>query len=561
MTFRLTSVFVLALPVFILSCLSNIHAAAQEVCPRPQAGSVVRAPQELRSRNGVLELALSYASETTANGQTRYCYRDKNGDVSPTLVVHPGDLLVLHLKNDLKKTGEQPSMSVADPCASGSMSPLSTNLHFHGLTVPPVCHKDDVLHTAVGPGDAPFTYSFHIPANEPPGVYWYHPHIHGFTNTQVMGGASGALIVEGMERADSELAGLPVQLFVIRDQELLHPDAPPAKTGITPPEIHDPEGDVLNNGTGTGKPSRDISINFVPVPYPDYPPATILIKPRERQLWRVLNASAATYVDLVITAANRPQDMGVVALDGVPINENGMEQNRVLWTNHIFVPPASRVDFIFKGLPQGAQAMLITRGIDTGPLGENHPVRPIATIVVDEKAPKPEHLPAQAAPLPNASSVWLGDVKPARTRRLYFSEYPQDPNNPKGPTVFMITEEGKTPAPYDPHATQPDIVVRDGEVEDWVIENRSPEVHTFHIHQVHFMLTQWNGAPVDEPFLRDTINVPYWKGNGTPYPSVTLRMDFRDPNAVGTFLYHCHLLDHEDGGMMGTIQVLPAKTQ
>ncbi len=100
-----------------------------------------------------------------------------------------------------------------------------------------------------------------------------------------------------------------------------------------------------------------------------------------------------------------------------------------------------------------------------------------------------------------------------------------------------------------------------GDVEDWVIENRSPESHTFHIHQIHFMLTQWDGAPVDEPFLRDTINVPYWKGKGTPYPSVTLRMDFRDPDAVGTFVYHCHLLEHEDGGMMGTIRVLPAAGQ
>ena len=91
-----------------------------------------------------------------------------------------------------------------------------------------------------------------------------------------------------------------------------------------------------------------------------------------------------------------------------------------------------------------------------------------------------------------------------------------------------------------------------------VIENRSTEAHTFHIHQVHFILTQWDGVAVDEPFLRDTINVPYWKSKGTPYPNITLRMDFPDRNAVGTFLYHCHLLEHEDGGMMGTIRVLPA---
>jgi FtsP/CotA-like multicopper oxidase with cupredoxin domain len=63
---------------------------------------------------------------------------------------------------------------------------------------------------------------------------------------------------------------------------------------------------------------------------------------------------------------------------------------------------------------------------------------------------------------------------------------------------------------------------------------------------------------VNEPFLRDTVNVPYYNGHTLSYPSVRLRMDFRDPNIVGTFVYHCHLLEHEDGGMMGRIKVEPA---
>jgi FtsP/CotA-like multicopper oxidase with cupredoxin domain len=63
---------------------------------------------------------------------------------------------------------------------------------------------------------------------------------------------------------------------------------------------------------------------------------------------------------------------------------------------------------------------------------------------------------------------------------------------------------------------------------------------------------------VNEAFLRDTVNVPYYNGRMLSYPSVRLRMDFRDPNAVGTFVYHCHLLEHEDGGMMGRIRVEPA---
>jgi FtsP/CotA-like multicopper oxidase with cupredoxin domain len=100
--------------------------------------------------------------------------------------------------------------------------------------------------------------------------------------------------------------------------------------------------------------------------------------------------------------------------------------------------------------------------------------------------------------------------------------------------------------------------VKQGTVEDWIIENRTNELHAFHIHQLHFLLMNSNGSPVDEPYLRDTINVDYSTGRQPEYPSVRLRMDFRDPNIVGTFVYHCHLLEHEDKGMMGVIQVVPA---
>ena len=102
-------------------------------------------------------------------------------------------------------------------------------------------------------------------------------------------------------------------------------------------------------------------------------------------------------------------------------------------------------------------------------------------------------------------------------------------------------------------------MVRQGEVEDWIIENRSTELHAFHIHQLHFLLLAWSGIAVREPFLRDTVNVPYFNGRTLQYPSVRLRMDFRDPSIVGTFPYHCHLLEHEDAGMMGLLRVEPAQ--
>ena len=91
--------------------------------------------------------------------------------------------------------------------------------------------------------------------------------------------------------------------------------------------------------------------------------------------------------------------------------------------------------------------------------------------------------------------------------------------------------DGETPKVFDPSSTVPNIVVQQGDVEDWIIENRSQELHAFHIHQIHFMLLEWYGLPVNEPFLRDTINVPFWNGKSKVYPMVKLRMDFRDPNS------------------------------
>jgi FtsP/CotA-like multicopper oxidase with cupredoxin domain len=549
-------------------CTRNL---SDPVCPRPSSGSVVAEPFDLRSHKGVLEVDLMIHSDSQADGSTRYCYVDGHGHQSPTLRVKPGDLLILHLKNDLKTDGLQwcirglkaylNGAMNADPCTSGFMTSTSTNLHFHGLSVPSVCHQDDVLKTSIGSGDPSFEYRFRIPANEPPGLYWYHPHIHGFTKPQVLGGASGAIVVEGIEGANQAVAGLPERVLIIRDQDLLNPNAPPSRwEPVVPKMLIDRDGDAANNGTGFGKPAKDLSINFVPVPYPDYPPAVIKMRPGERQLWRVLNASAITYLNLEVLFNRVPQPLGLVALDGVPLNENEPLGDFVDWQGHLGVPPGARVEFIVKGPPAGVPGLLVTRSVDTGPGGENDPNRAIATITASEDAPEPRSTLASSPwRLPRPSLPWLGNVTPVRTRRLYFSEKLLDPNKPTSATEFYLTVDGQTPALFDPQSRVPNIIAKQGTVEDWIIENRSNELHAFHIHQLHFVLLDYLGRPVNEPFLRDTVNVPYYNGRTLTYPSVKLRVDFRDPNTVGTFVYHCHLLEHEDGGMMGLIRVEPAE--
>jgi FtsP/CotA-like multicopper oxidase with cupredoxin domain len=535
------------------------------VCPRPPAGSEVPEPENLRSQNGTLAVDITYRNFLD-HGEVRYCYSYHNGRQAPTLRVNPGDWLILRLRNDLHPL-PQPSVATAThmhstpvapaPCGGGAMDELATNLHFHGLTVPPVCHQDDAVGTLIPPGTRSFEYRFQIPADEPPGTYWYHPHVHGFSDPQVEGGASGALIVEGIERANKFLAGMPERVFVIRDEPLRNPDALPSKDSASqPPLLRDPEGDILNTGTGGGKPARDLSINFVPVEFPDYTTATITVKPDAYELWHIVNAAAVTYLDLQTVQNGVPQAMGLVALDGVPITKNGSIPNRILWQAHMLIPPGGRISFVCRTPPVGTRATLLTAAVDTGPAGENDPIRPLAAILSRADAPEPPStLPATSSPLAATKSPWLGDIKPVRERKLYFSEQPSDPSDPNSPALFFITVEGQAPKIYDPRSP-PDIVVRQGDIEDWTIENRSRELHDFHIHQIHFLLVGWNGAPVDDTFLRDTINIPYWDGKSGAYPSVTLRMDFRDPNSVGTFVYHCHLLEHEDGGMMGIIRVI-----
>jgi FtsP/CotA-like multicopper oxidase with cupredoxin domain len=294
------------------------------------------------------------------------------------------------------------------------------------------------------------------------------------------------------------------------------------------------------------------------VPYPDYPPATLQMRPGERQLWRVLNASAITYLNLELLFAHQPQPLGIVALDGVPLQTGGGPGPPILWRERLGVPPGSRVEFVMRGPPAGVAALLVTHTVDTGQGGENDPNRALIAIDSSDAAAEPPLLPSVAPPLPPPREAWLGDVKPVRVRRLYFSEKLSNPADPNSATTFYLTVEGQTPAPFDPGSDEPNIVARQGDVEDWIIENRSTELHAFHIHQLHFLLLDWSGMPVNEPFLRDTVNVPFYNGHTLSYPSVRVRMDFRDPNSVGTFVYHCHLLEHEDGGMMGLIRVLPA---
>jgi FtsP/CotA-like multicopper oxidase with cupredoxin domain len=510
---------------------SFLGAFAQ--CPaRPTAGTVLQDALNLYSQNGTLNANFSLGHSVDQFGYTHYCYTyaTATGGVAeaPTLRLNPGDHLLLNVKDRIQDNGAQSKdgMDMSAPSGSpvcgdtGTATIDSTNVHFHGLNIPPTCHQDDVLTTLIQPGSS-FQFDTQIPPNEPPGLYWYHPHIHGFTEFQVNGGAAGALIVGGMEKVRPEVTGLTERVMTIR-QEFLVPWVPGP---------------------------YQLTVNFENAGVVQGPTPQIVMQPGQKEFWRVLNASLQDFMPLQIWFNGTPQPMQVIALDGYPLATPRMETT-------ILVPPAGRAEFIVQAPPAGTQALFMTLTYATGPTGNPDLEQPIAEMVLNSgSAPVQAAKPVQSTPPISMDHLKFAGLKdaPATTQRhLYFSE---EFGGTNGPIQFYITVDGDKQQVFTANE-KPVITTHVGAVEDWTIENHALETHDFHIHQIHFMLLEVNGQPVPNQDLRDTMEIPYWTGRG-PYPSIKVRMDFRDPNTAGTFVYHCHILLHEDLGMMHKIQVLP----
>jgi FtsP/CotA-like multicopper oxidase with cupredoxin domain len=538
----------------ILSMAAGVCSAqSANPCVRYAPGSIVQEPVDLSDPSGSLTVNLAYNTATDANGLTLFCFTTPDGIESPTLHVSPGGTLNVNVTNNVPPPVSTSTMLMSSSpdtvCGDTAMNSSSVNIHYHGTNTPPTCHSDEVIHTLINSGSN-FTYNVPFPSDEPPGAYWYHPHVHGQSEMAVQGGASGAIIVDGVENVQPKVAGLPTRVFVIRDQPV--PDS--AMTG---------NPDLI--------PAWDVSLNYVPILYPAYTPAIIQMPARDKEFWRVVNASADTIIDLQLKYDGKPQNLRVVALDGVPIgSQDGARRGRLQSRNHIVLAPAARAEFIVVGPSAKVKnATLYTLKFNTGPGGDNDPTRPLASIqlvsptTTASKNSKASQVAAsQPAKMPEVSGApgperfeGLASAKITAKRKLYFSETAPVDNQEQ---TFFITVDGAMPVAFNP-SNPPAITTTQGSVEDWVVENRTSEEHSFHIHQIHFLLLAIDGQPLpagQQQYL-DMVNVPFWKGRGHPFPSVKVRMDFRGPD-IGDFVYHCHILEHEDNGMMAIIRVLPA---
>jgi len=505
-------------------------------CPaRPDPGTVVQDALSLSPVNGVLKAEFTMRHSVDTGGFNHYCYNYETtkGDVeAPTLRLHQGDELLLDVKDRIESgddsSGMDMDMSGLPVCGdTGTPTLSSTNVHFHGLNVSPHCHSDDVLTTLIQPNTKGFQFDIKIPKDEPPGLYWYHPHVHGFTEFQVNGGAAGALIVEGMEKVRPEVAGLTQRVFVIRQQYLV-------------PWVPGP---------------YDLSINYQLAAFPSFPSPVIKMKPNEKQFWRVANATIQDFMPLQIWFNGKPQKMQLIALDGYPLAKPRFEDT-------ILVPPAGRAEFIVQAPPENNEAIFISLSYSTGPTGNPDLEQQLGRIDVSNDADETQQSKQETTKSPETERGMslqsikfsgLSQQKPTALRKLYFSE---EFGGTNGPIQFYITVDGQKQEVFKANE-KPVITTHVGAVEDWIIENRALETHAFHIHQIHFQLLEVDGKPVANQDMRDTYEIPFWEGPGHPYHSIKARFDFRDPTIAGTFVFHCHILLHEDMGMMHKILVLP----
>jgi FtsP/CotA-like multicopper oxidase with cupredoxin domain len=438
------------------------------------------------------------------SGKSEFRYRENN--IPPVIRVRPGSILNVEYKNELAAQSRE--QCLGQPCMN------MTNLHFHGLHVSPNTPQDDVLTMMAAPGQA-LHYSVQVPPQQPPGLYWYHTHSHGESYIQDLDGMSGAIVVEGIERYVPEVLNMRERILVLRDL-VLPSDAAERKSVMQSVAMQ-----TTQCGTAPEKPERALTVNGSLRPKID-------IAPGERQFWRIVNASPDRYADLELDSAT----LDVVALDGMPLAYHD-PSIRKRTMSHVLVPPAGRVEAIVTGPPADSHAALRSLCFDTGPDGDSNPAMVLADVV---SAPPSR---PQARPALGGAPVYA-TFPPTVLKRVEASEPQFVVNFTEDKQGFYINGQKFE------MDSGPMLTVDVGSLQHWRVTNATREVHPFHIHQVHFLTHAVDGNPVKDPVWLDTVNVPYGG-------SVDLVMDFTDPIIRGMSLFHCHLLNHEDKGMMAKI--------
>ncbi len=483
--------------------------AADDDCPAC-AGYVrhqpLTEPRTHPSMGGQLGVTLTARLTRTTIGGRPALSQVYNGQFpGPTLVVSPGDTLRVHLRNRLNPdylpygaSSENPAPIFPGQPYAGFTQPLGnpTNLHVHGMHVSPKSPSDNVL-LNIRPGED-YRYRYEIPADHPSGLFWYHPHRHEYTDQQVGAGQAGMIIVRGGLDDVPGVGDLRERLLVFQNIEV--------KDGAaTSSQYQTPE-------------HRLITINGQVQPRID-------LRPGETQRWRIANASSERFLSL--------EPMGGVELRRLAIDGNTLDRPQRI--TRIWLSPGQRVEVLVRAGAEPGSFALVQQRFNQRPTPYGKQPRvTVATIRIAGAAQAPRPFPRVLRETPQRDLMAPG-TEVVRTRRVVFTQAP--------PKFFV---NNKRFMDHDGHAMGAVFDVKVGTVEEWTIENKSPEWHNFHIHVNDFQVVARNGERVPgQPQWFDSIAI-------RPGHSVTLRLPFDDFD--GTWVFHCHVLVHEDHGMMALVQ-------
>jgi FtsP/CotA-like multicopper oxidase with cupredoxin domain len=486
------------------------RAAAPEgiVGMAPWTSSDLVAPEVRRSVDGVLSTTLRVQYATKEVGGYRLFVRTYEGTIpGPTLRVQPGDQLQIALINDLP-----PNRDVMPLAGDLPHHFNTTNFHFHGSHVSPGGISDNIFRE-MEPGQR-YDIAIAIPPTHPRGTYWYHPHHHGGADIQIASGMAGALIVEGDFADVPEIANATDQLLLLGQ-------------GVFDPWRTVESFDTLFSEGAT----RFFTVNGQREPI-------IRLRPGEVRRWRILHAG---YQDDIFLALDG-HALHPIARDGIALPR--MDQPGICPCvaaaddpGAVLLAPGQRVDVLVQAGEPGTYTL---RAL---PFDQGYPAPagPVAHVVVAGE-PLPMALPAV---LPTAPLRTIRDEELTGARQLTFSRI--------APEVDAAGQWQEFTFQIDGHGFDPDRVdqaVKLGAVEEWTVTNLDEHNdHVFHIHVNPFQVTKVNGQPVSEPVWLDTVVVPH---NG----SVTFRSRFLD--FTGRCVLHCHMMNHEELGMMQVVEVTGA---
>lgn len=504
-------------------------------------------PPDERSREGLLEtiLTVKYTDpKATSLGGCPVTLRSYNGQlVGPTFRLQPGAALVAELRNSLPVESPQEMADQIHQETSNAFIDTrphtfnTTNLHTHGLHVSPTGNSDNVL-LAIPPTTS-FPYEIRVPANHPSGTFWYHAHTHGSTAVQVGSGMSGALIIE------DDPAEIPEALRKANEREKVMVfqttlyDTHGRADDITAFFPDSPATEKLckegKSGCTWQNSLRRVTINGQIVPI-------IKMRPGEVQRWRMIDTSFRESLSIRLEG----HSLHEIALDGLYLGR----VDTWTTTQPIDLQPGYRSDVLvqaslkpgtYRLVDAPTSALQALRGVveDENLLAE----------IVIEGEPMDMKLPTDAemaklAPFPGVNLQAQADGVQTAVFKLGSAADANDPRN-----YFQINYSAFNPTRIR--------YVKLGATDMWdlttvgdpaVIANGIPPLpHVFHIHVNPFQTTRTDPDGQPEVVWKDTLLVPA----GQTVNIYTQYLDF-----IGQFVMHCHILDHEDLGMMEIVEVV-----